>query len=210
MRNKSKLVCGIGVNDADYPVYVCSVIAGKQKNLWTCPFYKVWASMLDRCYSTKSQASKPTYIGCSVAPEWHSFSTFRAWMLVQDWEGKQLDKDMLAPGNKLYGADTCVFVSGQLNKFMTDSGATRGDRPTGVTWRKGSGKFQARCRNPLTKKVEHLGLFDCPNAAHEAWRSRKHELACIYAEMQTDPRISAALRTRYAGAGQAVEGACHA
>lgn len=194
---KIKMVRGVGVNDADYQVYMYEKVDGKQKQIWICPMYRVWTHMLDRCYSTKLQASYPTYIGCTVVPEWLSFSVFRYWMQSQPWERGYLDKDILAKGNKAYGPDTCVFVSGTLNNFLNDNRAARGQYPVGVSLKKDMGKLQAKCCNPFSAKEEHLGYFDCPDAAHEAWRARKHELACRYADMQTDPRIAAALRTRY-------------
>lgn len=198
MSNKGKLVRGVGVNDADYPVNITAVIGGRRKALWECRFYRAWVGMLERCYSAKFHDRCPTYIGCSVTPEWHSFSAFRAWMVAQDWEGNHLDKDILHPGNKIYAPDTCVFVSHQLNMFMTDRGAARGEWPIGVHWNRRVGKFVAQCRNPFTGASEYLSLFTCPAEAHEAWRARKHEHACVYADMQTDPRIAKALRARYA------------
>ncbi|WP_339733316.1 hypothetical protein [uncultured Pseudomonas sp.] len=194
---KSKLVHGIGRNDADYPVTIYDVIDGKLKQLRTCHFYHAWKHMIARCYSQKFQAKYPTYRGCSVTPGWHSFAAFRAWMLTQPWEGSELDKDILEPGNKVYSPDACIFVPSHLNMFMTDRAAARGEWPIGVSWQKSADKFKAYCRNPFTCKQEHLGMFSDPDAAHEAWRKRKHELACLYAEQQTDPRIAQALRTRY-------------
>jgi hypothetical protein len=192
MRKKAKLVYGIGTNDADYVTQ--PLINGKQV---VCPFYLAWADMLKRCYSSKLQAERPTYIGCSVVPEWLSFMTFRAWMIGQDWQGRELDKDILVPGNKVYGPQTCIFISNGLNNFTTDSASSRGEFPIGVYWNKQSGKFRAQCCNPFTGKREHLGLFTCPNEAHEAWRSRKHELALQIAAQHADPRIAKALSIRY-------------
>ena len=123
--------------------------------------------------------------------------SFRAWMMQQDWEGKQLDKDILVPGNKMYSPDTCVFVGGVVNGFLTDSAAARGEWPLGVHWHERKQKFQSMCCNPFTKKQETLGLFHCPNKAHLAWKARKHELACQLADLQTDERVAEALRTRY-------------
>lgn len=198
VRTKKKLVQGVGVNDADYPVYINASIADRWKTLWVCPFYRAWVSMLVRCYSPKFLPKNPTYIGCSVDAEWHSFMAFRAWMVKQDWEGKHLDKDILQPGNKIYSADSCVLVSKDLNTFFTDAGAARGEWPIGVSWHKRIGKFQAKGRNPFAGKEDNLGYFAEPGEAHEAWRAKKHEYACRYADIQTDPRIAQALRTRYA------------
>lgn len=154
--------------------------------------------MLRRCYSVKYQKDFPSYSGCSVSTGWLSFSVFREWMAGQEWEGNQLDKDILIPGNKIYCPEACVFVPRQLNLFTTDSNATRGEFPIGVSWNKQASKFKASCCNPFTGKEEYLGLFLGQEEAHEAWRKRKHEHACTYADQQTNPRIANALRTRYA------------
>lgn len=198
VRKKTKLVHGVGRNDADYQVHVFSMIGGTQKLTWQCPFYRTWKSMIDRCYSAKRQTKRPTYAGCTVVPEWHSFSAFREWMVDQSWDGMQLDKDILDPGNRVYSPDTCVFVSSQINSFMLDCSASQGEWPVGVSWSKRANKFRAMCSNPFSGRHEIIGCFTCPDAAHEAWRKRKHEHACRYADMQTDQRIAQALRIRYA------------
>jgi hypothetical protein len=118
-------------------------------------------------------------------------------MQGQDWEGKQLDKDLLIVGNKLYSPETCVFVSKITNTFTIDCGASRGEWPIGVNFDKHRGKLKVRCCNPFSKKAEHIGLFTCKNKAYEAWKNRKHELACQLADLQTDERVAAALRSRY-------------
>lgn len=153
--------------------------------------------MLERCYSIKLQERYPTYRGCTVSKEWLTFSNFRAWMVTQDFEGKQLDKDLLIEGNKVYGPETCVFVSGSVNRFTTDRGAARGEWLIGATWDKTAGKFRSSCRNPFTKKGEYLGYFTCEQEAHEAWLKRKLELAKELAAIQEDPRAAEALINRY-------------
>ena len=110
-----------------------------------------------------------------------------------------MDKDILVEGNKLYSAETCVFVDRRTNTFLIDRGAARGEWPIGVSKKKSSGKFQANCRNTFSGKGEYLGYFDSPVDAHCAWRKRKHELACKLAEIQDDPRVSAALIRRFKG-----------
>lgn len=198
MKDKRKLVYGVGINDAQYRVFLYEVVGGIQKASWQCPFYRSWVAMLQRCHSKTFQAGRPTYAACRVADEWHSFSSFREWMDLQNWEGNQLDKDILLPSNKVYGPEFCVFVPSQLNGFLADSGAARGEWPIGVYFDKKAGKFRSRCRNPFTGKHESLGLFSCHKLAGEAWREKKHEHACRYADQQTDLRIAQALRTRYA------------
>ena len=153
--------------------------------------------MLERCYSAKAQEHRPTYAGCTVSAEWHTFSNFKAWMEKQQWEGNQLDKDILIEGSKAYSADTCVFVTQTVNSFTTDSKASRGGWPIGVDWNKAAEKFRARCSNPFSKKNESLGYFTCEVEAHQAWQKRKLELAHELAETQEDPRVAKALILKY-------------
>lgn len=195
--SKLKLVHGVGINDVDYQISVKAIVDGKRKQLWRCPFHQSWASMLMRCYNAQYQSKQPTYIGCTVVNEWHRLSTYREWMISQPWEGFQLDKDILYPNNRVYSPEFCVFVPQSLNSFLIDGAARRGEWPIGVSLCKSNGKFQVHCRDPFSKEREFLGFFTDPLAGHEAWRKRKHELACVYADQQTDPRIAEALRIRY-------------
>lgn len=200
--NRKKLVQGVGINDADYAVVKFETIGyvnGKQKKklVWFCPHYRVWSDMLARCYSIKLQDKYPTYKGCIVSDEWLRFSNFKSWMETQDWEGKQLDKDLLIEGNNVYSTDTCVFVTRGVNTFTTDSGASRGEWLIGVSWHKAKGKFMSGCSNPFTKKQETLGYFTCELEAHKAWAKRKLELAYELAAIQTDERVAKALIERY-------------
>lgn len=153
--------------------------------------------MLERCFSTKFQERNPSYKGCSVSEEWLRFSNFKSWMEAQDFEGMQLDKDLLIEGSKVYSAETCVFVTPTVNTFTVDRGASRGEWLIGVYWLKARQKFRADCNNPFTKKREYLGLFTCEQEAHQAWLTRKLELAYELAAIQTDPRVAKALIDRY-------------
>ena len=118
-------------------------------------------------------------------------------MEKQDWQGKQLDKDILCVGNKIYSPETCAFVDITTNHFTTDRKSGRGNWPLGVDLHSASTKFRAQCSNRILGYSEHLGYFDCPNKAHLAWKRRKHELACQLADLQSDSRVAAALRIRY-------------
>lgn len=198
MRNKPNGLFGVGINDAAYEVTAYDSSGDKPRCVWVCPFYRAWANMLKRCYSAKYQETSKTYRGCTVVPAWLVFTAFRRWMESQQWDGMELDKDILFPGNKVYGPETCVFITGALNKFTTDCRASRGDWPVGISWNERDQKFQAQCQNPFTGKRESLGYFDEHVAAHSAWKARKHELACLYADQQKDSRVGSALRVRYA------------
>lgn len=202
MTNKKKLVYGMGINDADYAVRKYETnrdVNGKRKwtLVWECPYYRAWNDMLKRCYYIKYQEKQPTYKGCTVSEEWLLFSNFSGWMESQDFVGKHLDKDLLVEGNKIYSDKTCIFVTKEVNNFIVDSAASRGEWLIGACWNKRENKFISQCSNPFTKKQEHLGYFTCEIEAHQAWLKRKLELARKLAEMQTDERVAEALINRY-------------
>lgn len=189
-RKSGKLVHGVGINDADYPV--CPRENGQI--VW-CKFYRVWSSMLYRCYSSKKEVNSPSYVDVTVHDSWLRFSVFKAWMEVQKWEGLELDKDLLVPGNKLYGPDTCYFIPQNVNSFMTDSRKARGEYPLGVCYYKNINKFGSHCHGG--DKLHYLGVYDTPEEAHAAYKVHKAKLAIALAEQQSDPVIAKALISRY-------------
>lgn len=198
--HKKKLIHGIGINDSEHPVTRTALVDGKSKIIWICPFYNVWRSMLARCYSPVLHKRSPTYIGCSVVEEWHKFSVFREWMKSKDWKNKELDKDILYKGNKIYSPDNCVFLTSRINTFISDCGASRGQWPIGVYWNRQHNKFMAQIQW-YSGKQKNLGYFDCPNQAHKAWLMAKLELAkWLASDIYTcggDERVGLALIKRY-------------
>lgn len=141
------LVHGVGVNDADY-------VTHKEKNkkvIWRCPFYLKWKQMLRRCYCPLWHKQYPTYIGCSVCPEWRYFSKFRLWMENQKWEGMALDKDILVKGNRVYGSDTCCFIPTAINSLFCSGRKKKNNLPEGVKLtRNGKYVVQLRIRPGVT------------------------------------------------------------
>ena len=167
-----KPIHGVGFNDADYAVR--PVVNGV--NLMD-PAYRTWSNMLKRAYDQKLHERYPTYSDVTVCKEWHSFNAFRTWWLENYREGGHLDKDLLVVGNREYSPRSCLYIPQWLNKFTTDSGASRGELPVGVYLCKQTGKYKSQCCNPITGKNRNLGRFSTPKAAHEAWLTYKLALA---------------------------------
>lgn len=174
-----KLKYGVGVNDADYAVE--PRVNGK--HVW-CPFYLKWHHMLMRCYCEKYKTKNPTYAGCFVCEEWFSFMAFKGWMSKQDWQGKELDKDIAGNG-KLYSPENCVFISKALNSFMNNRNA-RGRYPVGVKMVRS--RFQSRVGG------KYLGLFNTPEEAHLAWVVEKIKQANELIAVESDARIIEGIR----------------
>lgn len=129
----NRTVHGIGVNDLRYPM------------VSKCIFYKTWKKMLGRCYDPKYQDKRPSYVGCYVCKEWHLFSNFKNWMETQDWKGKDLDKDIISPGNKQYSPEYCAFVPKEVNSFFTFRKNRSTNLPCGVSWCPSESCYKAYC-----------------------------------------------------------------
>lgn len=157
------------VDDIHYKATV-QVYMGKglsPKTIWACPFHKTWKNMLYRVYV---QGLKPTscYFGCSVSDEWLTFSNFKSWREKQAWEGKQLDKDLMVWGNKLYSDIICIFVSQDLNNNLKYTTMSR-KYPRGV-----SKRYQRYTASiSINSKTEWLGTFDTLQQAYEVVRNRR-------------------------------------
>lgn len=187
-----RLIKGFGVNDANYPVL--KIVDGVRIR---CPYYQTWVRMIDRCYSKIVHLDHPTYSKCTIDKTWSKFSVFKSWMEKQDWEGKQLDKDVLVSGNNVYGPDTCLFVSRAVNMFMVDREDSLRELPHGVKLTV-DGTYSAQLK--VGGKSEHIGTFKNSAEASDAYRKRKQEVAMILANEQTDYRVKNAIMVKFGGA----------
>ena len=105
----------------------------------------------------------------------------------QNWIGKQIDKDILIIGNKIYLPKACRFVSSLVNALLTDCRKARGPYPQGVYFDKQPGKFKAQCR--VNGKETHLGRFSTPEEASTAYKKAKYAEIRRIADQQTDIEI---------------------
>ena len=167
LKNRS-LLFGVGVNDAHYLVTSKS----KQKRV-TCPFYRKWVDMLKRCYDPKYLNKNISYRDCYVCDDWLFFSTFKSWMESQDWQGKQLDKDLLISKNKIYSPLSCMFVSREVNSLITRPSCTF-NLPIGVSYCIKRSKFMATCR--YKGKSKYIGVYDNKNKAFQAYKEFKYKI----------------------------------
>lgn len=196
------MIYGVAVNDLrDHKTQIIEYSVDengkkKRKVVWQCPFYARWFNMISRCYNPAELERHPTYEQKHVCEDWKFFSKFKAWMEQQEWEYKELDKDILFEGNLVYSPETCVFIPQDLNKFLLEKTKER-DLPRGVSYHKKKKKYIASISCGENKKIKHIGTFDDPWSAHFAWAYEKLQLAKEIASRQTDKRIVEALINRY-------------
>ena len=179
---------GVGINDAPYKTHV--KIDGKRT---ACPFYLKWHGMLKRAYYQPYKDKNKTYKSVTVCDDWLIFSSFKAWMKKQDWQGKELDKDLLVQGNKQYSPRTCVFVSKEVNALIVSNSVTVGALKVGVYLRKDliKNKFKSYCND--NGKAIHLGYYETEDEAHNTYCKYKYAVIARVALLQIEPVKSALL-----------------
>lgn len=185
-RTKS-LKYGVGIVPYDYK-------ANDKETGWYCPYMRRWNSVLQRCFGESMAESRPTYSNVSMTKEWYDFLTFKEWMMSQDWDGNDLDKDVLSvlTGVKEYSPENCAFISRELNSFFTLRHNHRGLYPLGVTYcKRGLKNYVARLNRPEGRNS--LGCYTTPEEAHKAWQLAKWKYGQELLQEQTDPRVIQAM-----------------
>lgn len=181
-----KKVAGVGIYEPGRFVSVHGVEITSE--------YKAWNAMLRRCQPNGAiQKKQPAYIGCSVHPDFIKFQDFAEWCQTQIGFGNsgwQLDKDIIKPGNKVYGPDTCCFVPQEINKLFNLNLGKNSPYPTGVSWCNRTSRFMATIKIDGSKKF--LGRFDTIKEAETAYLAakRKHVVGvATHWRDQIDPRV---------------------
>ena len=179
MFKKKGIVYGVGINDADYVVS-------------DCLYYRKWKQMMRRCYSSNYHITNPSYVGCSVCEEWYRFSNFKSWMVKQDWEEKELDKDILFPGNKVYSLDTCVFIDKKVNELFSKKNRN-GVR--GVVYCERLKKYIVRGSTIIDseKKSRYYGCYSTLEEAKKVSDKVRKDYVMSVANEQKDDRVKDAI-----------------
>ena len=162
----SPSVYGVGILGTKYP----SKINGRDTK-----GYKLWQSMLERCYSDILKKRCPTYEGCEVSENFKYYEYFYEWCNKQIGfgnEGWHLDKDLLVKGNKIYSENTCVFIPKEINSVLVKSTASRGNHLIGVYWHKRDKVFMAQV-SKNKGNTEWLGSFKTELEAFNAYKQAK-------------------------------------
>lgn len=155
---RKDLICGFGIND-----YSNSVPQDDKA-------YRIWRSILTRCYSTYYRKKYPTYIGCSVCEEWRYFSNFKRWFDENYIEGYALDKDLTKRGNKIYCPEFCAFIPQEINVLTNTNKRKRGKtKSLGVRYHKG--RYIASVS--IDARLVELGAFDSEQDAFNAYKKAK-------------------------------------
>ena len=202
-KKSRRLVQGVGINDVLIPKFTQSKI------------YRTWVDMIRRTDGRDTKLLNTThtyYKDCTLDPRWYKLSVFKEWIEQwDDYENKEIDKDILIPDNKHYGPDTCLMVRPVVNAWFKPEDRKRDRLPRGTAYvsgylkRKGDrgGKpYRAQINNLMIegthlispRKRDHLGTFDTPEEASFVFEKARKEQLHKLIDTETDPRVIKALR----------------
>jgi hypothetical protein len=158
---------------------------GKYDTIKDLKAYRLWKSILQRCYSEKSLAKFPTYRGCKVCDEWIYFQNFAKWFYENYIEGYTIDKDILGNG-KIYSPETCCFVPNHINNILQKNLHKDNGLALGVKIQ--DGKYRAGFTTKGRKKF-HVGYFDTEKEASSAYIKAKTKYIKEMAEEYNLPKM---------------------
>jgi hypothetical protein len=183
------LVYGVGINDVMIPYFTST-------RTW-----RTWNGIIRRTDNRDmkwiNEQNKTSYVDCTLDPRWYKLSAFKEWIEQwDDYENKEVDKDILIPGNKIYGPDTCLMVRPIVNAWFKPN--ARGDLPRGVCWNSGwkRGKSPNPYRTQITPiggKRTSLGVYATIEEASAVFEEARKEQIKVLIETETDLKVKNAL-----------------
>ena len=173
-------VYGVGIVGNKY-----SISVGRKLN----KEYKMWFSMIQRCFDEEHKIKHPTYRNVTCCDEWLLFDNFYEWLHNQEnfdkWYDNErwaIDKDILIKGSKIYSPETCCLVPMNVNNLFTKRDVVRGGLPIGVVAH-GKG-FRAQWNNPLTNKREFSSTYYNVEKAFKVYKAQKEKIIKQVAETE--------------------------
>lgn len=157
-------VCGVGITGG---------LSTKQ-NGKHLEYYRVWISMLRRCYSESVEKIRPNYKNTVVCEGWKYLPNFKSWFDENYIKGWVLDKDLKVLGSEIYSPETCAFVPNGINVLVNSNKASRGGSGIcGVFLDKRDGKYYPKVS--MRDKVWYGKGYYSSNAAFQSYVSKKKD-----------------------------------
>ncbi len=183
------LIYGVGINDVMIAEFSTSKMA------------RTWRGIIRRTGKRDpNMYTYETYKDCTLDPIWYKLSAFKEWVEQwDDYENKEIDKDILIPGNKHYGPDTCLMVRRVVNLWFKPHAGLTGGLPRGVSWNtawkrgKSPNPYRAQINPIETGKRTALGSYATIEEASTVFESARKEQLKILMETETDLKVKNAI-----------------
>lgn len=104
-------ICGVGITGG-----LTTKVNGKHLD-----YYRVWTSMLKRCYTDNVKDIRPNYKDTVVCDNWKYLPNFKKWFDDNYKDGWYLDKDLKVFDSNIYSPDTCAFLPNHINVLLNSN-----------------------------------------------------------------------------------------
>ncbi len=145
--------------------------------------YKIKCDMFRRCYTYKHEVdtkrakigSERGYENCFVSSEWLKYEDFEDWINL-NWyeltEGKiSIDKDIMIPGNIMYGPKTCLLIPLRINEFFVNSIKARN-----IHMYRGDARYRSSVKDFYTGKIIHISGNNLDEAIYKTLDEKNRQL----------------------------------
>ena len=146
--------------------------------------YLAWQGVMQRCFDKKLHEKFPSYSSKTLNKRWSCFQNFAPWFQTESvnmkgGESWAVDKDILRSNE--YGPESCLVVPEEVNLLILSNKAKRGELPIGVSLRKETGKYRARCQVG-EGQAKSLGNYDSVEEAFSVYKAYKERHIKFVAE----------------------------
>lgn len=119
--------------------------------------------------------NNPRYANCKLCDEWLDFANFEKFYNETCKRDEfVLDKDLLCPGNTVYGPEFCRYIPNHVNVLFSTHQAHRGDLPVGVTYCGDNYHYLPYLAMvSVNSKNIYLGRYVTVDEAFQAYRTAK-------------------------------------
>ena len=143
--------------------------------------YKIWHSMIQRCYNEKHQQSSKNlkYKNVKVCEEWHNYQNFLKFYEENnpkiDGIKFHIDKDLLQQklDEKIYSPYTCIFLPEKINLFLSNKQSKNKSGYIGVHWCNTYKKWVSKTNDFVSGKSISIGKFTDINEASLAYQKAR-------------------------------------
>ena len=107
MMPKRSLIYGIGVNDL-------SIVNNKDH------FYDTWFNVVKKCNNQSYKVKCQYFQDSFLSNDWVKFSSFKKWMLRQEWSNRIINHRIIDPYNNEFSSDKCCFIPKELTYLFRE------------------------------------------------------------------------------------------
>lgn len=149
--------------------------------------YDLYRDMIKRIYNPRNIYEINSYDKSLLDNRWFTYENFLNWVFNDKGNNfhyyYNLDKDLIKPGNKIYGPDTCIFLPDHLNKAISINKTTLNLSQGVIKNKDGKRKYGAVIRSNFFNLKHDFNLTFSEAESFLKYAAAKHYILKMYAQI---------------------------